>query len=96
MNFTKEQIADLKQKHGEIFKITIDDKSCLLRRPNRKELGYASVAGKDNPLRFNESILNACWLAGDEEIRTNDTLFLSASAKMADIIEIKEAELEKL
>ena len=33
---------------------------------------------------------------GDEEIRTNDTLFLSASAKIADIIEVKEAELEKL
>ena len=67
MDFTKEQIAELKSKHGEIFKITVDGKSCLLRKPNRKELGYASAAGKDNPLKFNESILNACWLAGDEE-----------------------------
>ena len=96
MNFTQEQIATLKAKHGEIFRISVDGKSCLLRKPNRKELGYASVAGKDNPLKFNEVIFNACWLAGDEELRTNDTLFLSASAKIADIIEIKEAELEKL
>lgn len=96
MDFSKEQIAAFKQKHGEIFKISVDGKSCLLRKPSRKELSYASVAGKDNPLRFNETILNACWLAGDEEIKTDDTLFLSASAKIADIIEIKEAELEKL
>ena len=96
MDFSKEQIAAFKQKHGEMFKISVDGKSCLLRKPNRKELSYASVAGKDNPLRFNETILNACWLAGDEEIKTDDTLFLSASAKIADIIEIKEAELEKL
>jgi len=96
MDFTKEQIADFKAKHGEIFKIKVDGKSCLLRKPNRKELGYASVAGKENPLKFNEVILNSCWLAGDEEIRTNDTLFLSASAKIAEIIEVKEAELEKL
>lgn len=96
MDYTKEQIADFKAKHGEIFKIKVDGKSCLLRKPNRKELGYASVAGKENPLKFNEVILNSCWLAGDEEIRTNDTLFLSASAKIAEIIEVKEAELEKL
>lgn len=96
MDFTKEQIADFKAKHGEIFKIKVDGKNCLLRKPNRKELGYASVAGKENPLKFNEVILNSCWLAGDEEIRTNDTLFLSASAKIAEIIEVKEAELEKL
>ena len=96
MEFTKEQIEQLKQKHGQIYKITVDNKSCLLRKPNRKELGYATMAGKDYPLKFNEVILNACWLDGDDEIRNDDTLFLSASAKIADIIEVKEAELEKL
>lgn len=96
MDFTKERIDELKSKHGEIFKISVDGKSCLLRKPNRKELSYASAVGKEHPLKFNEYIMNACWLDGDEEIKTNDTLFLSASAKIADIIEIKEAELEKL
>lgn len=96
MEFTKERIAELKAQHGEIFKITVEGKSCLLRKPTRKELSYASVAGKDNPLKFNEVILNACWLDGDEEIRTDDTLFLSVSAKIAELIEVKQAELEKL
>ena len=43
-----------------------------------------------------EIVLRDCWLAGDEEIKTDDTLFISASAKLADLIEVKEAELEKL
>ena len=96
LQLTPEAIAELKKKHGDIYKISVDDKSCILRKPNRKELSYASVAGKNDPLKFNEVILNSCWLAGDDELKTDDYLFLSASAKIAEIIEIKEAELEKL
>jgi len=93
---TKEQIAEWKAKHGDIFLIKVEDKACYLRKPSRKVLGYASVAGKDNPLKFNEVILNDCWLNGDEEIKTNDDLFLSISPKLTELIEVKEAELEKL
>ena len=93
---TKETIAELKKKHGELFKITVEDKSCILRKPTRKELSYASVAGKDDPLKFNEVLLNACWLAGDEELRSDDTLFLSVTSRMGELVEVKKAELEKL
>lgn len=93
---TPEQVQDWKAKHGDVFRIKVLDSVCYLRKPSRKALGYASVAGKDNPLRFNEVILNDCWLGGDEEIKTNDTLFLSVSAKIAELIQVEEAELEKL
>lgn len=93
---SKEQIAEWKAKHGDIFRITVGDKVCYLKKPSRKALGYAAMAGKDNPLRYNEAILNDCWLDGDEDIKTNDDLFLSISPKLAELIELKEAELEKL
>lgn len=96
MEVTKEQVAEWKAKFGTVNKITVDGKACYLRQPSRKALGYASMAGKDNPMRFNEVILNECWLGGDEEIRTDDTLFLSVSGRIAELIEVKEAELEKL
>ncbi|MDR0559134.1 MAG: hypothetical protein LBG92_03125 [Prevotellaceae bacterium] len=54
------------------------------------------MAAKENPLKFNEVILNECWLCGDDEIKTDDNLFLSASAKISEMIEFKNAELEKL
>jgi len=93
---TKEQIAEWKEKHKKVFCIKVDDKACYLKKPSRKALGYASMAGKDNPLKFNEVMLNDCWLGGDEEIKTNDDLFLSVSPKLTELIEVKEAELEKL
>ena len=37
MKFTKEQIKEWKAKHGELFEITVEDKSCVLHRPTRKD-----------------------------------------------------------
>lgn len=96
MEATKEQIESWKKEHGEVFKITVDDKSCYLKKPSRKTLAYASSVATKDPIKFNEIILNGSWLAGDEDIKTNDTLFLSASAKLAELIEVKEAEIVKL
>lgn len=96
MKATQEQIQAWKAQYGEVFKISVGDKSCYLRKPSRKTMGYAAMASKDNPLKFNEVILDGCWIAGDEEIRTNDDLFMSVSAKVGKLIEIKEAELVKL
>lgn len=96
MDVTKEQIEAWKKEHGDIFKISVEDKVCYLKRPSRKTLAYASSVATKDPIKFNEIILNGCWLAGDEEIKTNDTYFLGASAKLTDLIEVKEAELVKL
>ncbi|MDR0726410.1 MAG: hypothetical protein LBF59_10455 [Prevotellaceae bacterium] len=96
MEATKEQIAEWQKKHGDIYCMKVEDRICYLKKPSRKAIGYASMAGKDNPLKFNETLLNDCWLAGDEEIKTDDTLFLSVSARIGELIEIKNTELVKL
>jgi hypothetical protein len=93
---TPEQIAEWKAKHGDVWKITVEDKVAFLRSPDRKTLGYASSVGASDPMKFNEILLKNCWLAGDMEIQTNDALFLSASSKLAQLIEIKETEMVKL
>jgi hypothetical protein len=93
---TQEQIEAWKKKHGNVFKLKIEDKECYLKTPDRKTLSFASSVATKDPLKFNEILLNNCWLGGDEEIKTDDSLFLAASSKIAEIIEVKEAELEKL
>ena len=94
---TNEQIAQLKAQHGDIFKITVESgESCILRKPNRKELSYASTAGQNDPLKFSEIILNQCWLEGDEQIKTDDELFLAVSQHLGELVKVKSAELEKL
>lgn len=94
MKFTKEQIKEWKAKHGELFEITVEDKSCILHRPTRKDLSYASAV-KD-PIKMSEVMLNTLWVAGDEEIKEDDSLFLAAIQKMQEILEVKEAEIKKL
>lgn len=93
---SQEQIAEWKKKHGGVYRIDVDGRSCYLRKPNRKELGYAAMAGKTDPLKYNELILKNCWLGGDEDIRDDDDLFLSVGAVLAEIIEVKAAEIKKL
>jgi hypothetical protein len=94
MKFTKEQIQEWKKKHGDLFEITVDGKSCILHRPTRRDLSYASVI-KD-PIKMSETMLGQLWVAGDEELKTNDELFMAVVAKMDEVLKVKEAEIKKL
>lgn len=94
MNLTKEQIAELKKKHGEIFEISVEGKSCIVRRPNRKDLSYVSVV-KD-PIKMSETLLKQLWVEGDKEILEQDDLFLAVIPKMEEVIKVKESQIKKL
>lgn len=93
---TKEQVEELKSKHGDVYEIEVDGKFCYLKKPTRKVLSAAANAGQKDVMKYNEIILANCWLSGDEEIKTDDALFLGASGVLAEIIEVKEATLKKL
>ena len=94
MKYTKEQVAEWKKKHGDIFEISVDGKSCILRKPNRKDLSYVSVV-KD-PIQMSETLLKQLWVDGDMEIQENDDLFLAAIPKMEEVIKVKESKIKKL
>ena len=94
MKVTKEQIKEWKEKHGELFQVTVDGKGCILRKPNRQDLSYASVV-KD-PITMSETLLNRLWGAGDEDIKTDDSLFMAVVNRMDEVLKVKEAEIKKL
>lgn len=96
MKATQEQIQEWKQKYGEVTALKVDGKTAYLKMPDRKTLSYAMTFAQTDPLKFAEAILNNCWLEGDEEIRTNDVLFLSVASQLNNLVELKEAELVKL
>ena len=93
---TPEQIQEWKNQHGDIFQLDVEGHTCYLKKPSRKVISMATTIGQTDPIKFSEIMLNNCWLGGDEIIRTDDELFLSVSAKLAELISIKEAELKKL
>ena len=93
------QINKWKAEHGEVFvfKLGINkDKICYLKVPDRKTLSYAAVSAQTDPMQYNEVILENCWLAGDEDIRTNTGLFISISQKLPLLVEMVEVEMVKL
>ncbi len=92
----QEQIDAWKKQHGEVKALIIDGHIGYLKKPDRKTLGYASTVGSKDPIKFNEIILNNCWLGGSEAIKTDDSLFLSTGQVLADLIQVKEAELVNL
>ena len=92
--FTKEQIEKLKAQYGDVYEIEVEGKKCLIRRPNRKDLSYASVVR--DPVKMSETMLNQLWLGGDEEIKTSDDLFLAVVNVMQEVLQVKQAQLKKL
>ena len=93
---TVAEIDEWKKRHGDIYAIKVDGHVCYLRKPTRRDLSFASSAGKKDPLKFNETLLRDCWLGGSEAIRRDDDKFLGASGVLDKIIPDAEAELEKL
>lgn len=91
------QINAWKAEHGEIFYFKVgDDKECYLKKPSRQTLSYAAVAAQTDPLQYNEVILNDCWLAGDEDIKTDTGLFLSISQHLPSLVQMVTVEMVKL
>ena len=95
MEITQEKIEGWKKQHGDIYLIEVEDKACVVRKPNRKDLSFAMLL-KDDPIKFNETLLNNLWVDGDEELKTNDDYFLAVSSQLGELLQIKEATLKKL
>lgn len=95
---TDEAVKALKDKHGDIFLITVEDKSAVFRKPNRQELSYAMVASHqgNDAVSMCESIANSCYVEGDREIIDNDDYFLGAMPVLTEMIDIKQGEIKKL
>lgn len=96
MQLNEKLIKQFKEKYPgkDLFQITVGDKGCVLRSPGRQDLSYASVV-KD-PMKMNEVLVNQLWVAGDEEMKTDDSLFMALCNKLEEVLKVKEAEIKKL
>lgn len=94
---TTQEIQNWKKQYGDIFLISFEDgKKVYLKKPDRKTLSYAMTRMQNNPLGFAETILNNCFIGGDQEVKTEDSYFLGAASQLEAMVETKQAELKKL
>ena len=91
MKATKEQIAQWKKDHGKAYKIEVDGKVCYLRKPSRQATSqHLFHIGQGDLMKADEVLLQNCWLDGDEEIKTDDDLFLSIKPQLENLYELKK------
>ncbi|MDR1199056.1 MAG: hypothetical protein LBK94_08630 [Prevotellaceae bacterium] len=93
---TKEQIAMWKAKHGTVFEVIIDDAVCYLHKPDRNVISAAATLGQNDPMRFNEVLIENCWISGDEKIKTDNDYFFALVEKAEELLRFKTAEIKKL
>ena len=89
-----------KNSCGDVFQVTVKgdkrDYNAYFKKPSRKIIQACMSIGATDPIKMNETLMENCWLGGDAEIKTDDSLFLSACAKLGELFQIKEAEIKKL
>lgn len=93
---TSDQIALWKAQHGDVYEITVDDHYGYLKKPDRKVLSYATSVGQSDPMKFNELVLQNCWLGGSPELKERDEYFFAVVGQLNVLIEVKQAEIKKL
>ncbi len=93
---TKEIIEGWKQQHGDVFLVEVEDKKCYLKSPDRKTMKAAMAVVQTDPIRSNEIVLENCWIEGDAEIKTDNSLFFAVSTQLEHIVKVKQATLKKL
>lgn len=91
-----EQVEAWKKEHKGMFAVKVGGHIAYLKKPDRKTLSYCNSIGKADVIKYNETLLNNCFVGGSEAVKTEDELFYGVSGQLLRIIEVAEAELEKL
>ncbi len=97
-----EQEKELKARHGRLGKIRVKAKDgtthvCYCKYPDRNIFALAmSKRGKDQILEAGEAVLDNCFVGGDEQIKSNDSLRISAALQCYDLLDFLEASSEEL
>lgn len=93
---TEDQVNAWKRKHGEVYMVKVDGSAGYLRKPDRDTMKAVATVSSNDPIRANEVLLENCWLGGDDSIKTDDAKFFGVSSTLAELVEVKAAELKKL
>ena len=101
----QEELEAVRKKYNlsTVFRIEVpcDDEGkevavAFLKKPNRNVMAAALSFAESNPIRSNEILLEGCWLEGDERIKTDDDMFLSAQMLLQKLISIRVGKLDVL
>lgn len=99
--FGKERMDDARKVSSprKLNILEVDGKYAVLRPIGVKELSEYSMlaASPDKGLEIaSRYLLSALWLFGDDEIRDDEELFMSAMLSLQNVIELKKSNFYKI
>jgi len=77
------------------YKVIIDNKSCIIRKPRIAELSSLFNTMEKDSVSAIGLLLNTCWVEGDEDIKTNDDYILSLMPLLEKVVSVRSATLKK-
>lgn len=94
---TPEQIEAWKREFEIVFQYTsADNRVAYFRTPTLQILDACKTLSGGSAMKFNELLMNNCWLGGDDELRKHDKYKMGIFEWLPDIIIKVEGRLEKL
>ncbi|MBY0244505.1 MAG: hypothetical protein K2Q03_03520 [Sphingobacteriaceae bacterium] len=95
-----QEVADLKAKQAiagkQLYEVSAEGHIAYLTTPSRQILGAARLMADGDQMKFNEIVLENCMVAGSEEFKSSDKLFLGLVPYLSDIVEVAEVRIKKL
>lgn len=103
MNFSKKQIEDWKKEHGNIYMIFSEGgKTAIVSDPTQRvdvmKMAIAAIRKSGSLGRgyaIAEVVLNNCWVAGDECVKTDPARIEGCGKQIDDLVDIPEYEMVK-
>lgn len=106
---SESQIDIWKKQYKEVFEIEVEGKFCYIRGFDRTTMKYALSRlkielGEDNKpimnpgdmLEIGEVGLQNCWIAGSEEIQTNESINIAVCFQVGELFNLAQTTLKKL
>lgn len=96
MKATQEEIQEWKKKYGSVYELEADDKTCYVFSPinNLSVLKSFMQALTKEAVACVDVLLANCWIAGDEEIKTDDSIKLGIVDQVRDLVDYPDYDIE--
>ena len=107
---TDEQIAAWKSMYGNVYSVEVGGHICYVKGFSRETIKYAlsrlkiridsdtneAVIDVEKMIEIGEIGLQNGFIAGSEEIKTNDELWIAVAMQVGELFNVAEAKLKKL
>lgn len=97
---SESEIQMWKAKYRKVYEVIIEDDgekfAGYFKRPDMDVFSSVNKISKTDEVRAAGILFDNCWLGGDNIIRDDSVLRMSATAQLKNIMAVKSAELKNL